>query len=286
MDDEPDEPARRRPRRGRFRARRRRSSATPRRGCRGLGTGRAAARSRRRSGGGSLRPRVDRTGSRPPRAPVGRRETSDRRRRTPRGAPAACNRARPRLVPSVSAPGLPAAATRLPSGDACTPADQIFVIPASRSTPLLVSSSRPAASIPVTRVPVLISTPIRSSFAAARCERRSSKLGRILGEASSRTMRAVAGVDPPEVRAQAVTRELGDLPGHLHARRPGTDHDERQPRGAADMSVSSSASSNAPKIRPRTSSASSIVFMPGAYAPNSSRPKYDCADPAATIRLS
>ena len=51
-------------------------------------------------------------------------------------------------------------------------------------------------------------------------------------------------------------------------------------------SSSSSASSNAPKIRPRTSSASSIVFMPGAWRANSSRPKYDCAEPAATIRLS
>ena len=41
------------------------------------------------------------------------------------------------------------------------------------------------------------------------------------------------GVDPPEVRPQAVARQLGDLPGHLHARRAGADDDEGQPRGAA-----------------------------------------------------
>jgi len=37
---------------------------------------------------------------------------------------------------------------------------------------------------------------------------------------------------------------------------------------------------------PRTSSASSFVFIPGAYEANSSRRKYDCAEPAATIKLS
>jgi hypothetical protein len=80
----------------------------------------------------------------------------------------------------------------LPSGDACTPADQIFVIAASRSTPPLVFSSTPAASIPVTNVLVLISTPMRTSFAAARRASRSSKLDRMRGAASSRMMRAVA----------------------------------------------------------------------------------------------
>ena len=80
----------------------------------------------------------------------------------------------------------------LPRGDACTPADQTFVIAASRSTPPLVLSSTPSASMPVTRVPVLISTPIRSSCSAARRARRSSKLDRIRGAPSSKTMRAAA----------------------------------------------------------------------------------------------
>jgi hypothetical protein len=38
-------------------------------------------------------------------------------------------------------------------------------------------------------------------------------------------------------------------------------------------SASSSASSKAPKIRPRNSSASSIDFSPGAYSSNPSLPK-------------
>ena len=37
-------------------------------------------------------------------------------------------------------------------------------------------------------------------------------------------------VDGAKVAAQRVARELGDLAGHLHARRAGADDDERQPR--------------------------------------------------------
>ena len=54
----------------------------------------------------------------------------------------------------------------------------------------------------------------------------------------------------------------------------------------AAASGSSSAISKAPKIRPRSSSASSIVFIPGAWRAYSSWPKYDCDAPVATIRLS
>ena len=51
-------------------------------------------------------------------------------------------------------------------------------------------------------------------------------------------------------------------------------------------SVCRSASSNAPKIRARSSSASSMLFMPGAKSANWSLPKYDCEAPAATISVS
>ena len=91
--------------------------------------------------------------------------------------------------------------------------------------------------MPVTSVPVLISTPIRSSFAAARRASRSSKLGRIRGAGVEQDDARGRGVDPPEVRAQAVARQLGDLPGHLDAGRPGADDDEGQPRGAAGRVV-------------------------------------------------
>ena len=45
----------------------------------------------------------------------------------------------------------------------------------------------------------------------------------------------------------------------------------------------SSAISNAPKMRPRSSRASSMLFMPGASSAKWSLPKYDWAAPAATI---
>jgi hypothetical protein len=51
-------------------------------------------------------------------------------------------------------------------------------------------------------------------------------------------------------------------------------------------SGSRSAISKAPKMRPRSSSASSIVFIPGAWCANSGCPNYDCSEPAARIRLS
>ena len=44
-----------------------------------------------------------------------------------------------------------------------------------------------------------------------------------------------------------------------------------------------SASSKAPKIRPRSSRASSMLFMPGANSAKWSLPKYDWPAPAATI---
>jgi hypothetical protein len=39
-------------------------------------------------------------------------------------------------------------------------------------------------------------------------------------------------------------------------------------------------------MRARSSSASSTLFMPGAKSANSSLPKYDCDEPAATISVS
>ncbi len=36
-------------------------------------------------------------------------------------------------------------------------------------------------------------------------------------------------IDPAEVALERSSRELGDLPGHLHAGGPGADHRERQP---------------------------------------------------------
>ena len=57
-------------------------------------------------------------------------------------------------------------------------------------------------------------------------------------------------------------------------------------RSASAGVCASSASSKAPKIRPRSSSASSIDFIPGAWRANWSLPNHDWPAPAATRRLS
>ena len=57
-------------------------------------------------------------------------------------------------------------------------------------------------------------------------------------------------------------------------------------RSISAWSLASSASSKAPKMRPRSSRASSIDFIPGANSANRSLPKYECVAPAATTRVS
>ena len=76
-----------------------------------------------------------------------------------------------------------------------------------------------------------------------------------------------------EVAAQRVARELGDLPGHLDAGRAGADDDERQPAARRSGSGSTSAASNAPRMRLRTASALSSDFSSGACSRHSSWPK-------------
>jgi hypothetical protein len=63
-------------------------------------------------------------------------------------------------------------------------------------------------------------------------------------------------------------RELGDLAGHLHARRTRTDDHEGEQ--ALDLLL---VVGELPKMRPRSSSASSMLFMPGANSANWSLPK-------------
>ena len=93
-------------------------------------------------------------------------------------------------------------------------------------------------------------------------------------------------IDVTEVPAQRSARQLGELARELDTRRSRADDDERQPAASCVGSVSRSAISKAPKIRPRSSSAWSIVFIPGASCANSGCPKYDWLAPVATIKLS
>ena len=96
----------------------------------------------------------------------------------------------------------------------------------------------------------------------------------------------LGGIDVPERALQGVVGEFGDLPGHFHAGRTGADDDEGQQLLAPAGSLDRSACSKAPRMRPRSSSASSIDFMPGANSAKWSLPKYDCPAPAAMISVS
>jgi hypothetical protein len=90
-------------------------------------------------------------------------------------------------------------------------------------------------------------------------------------------------VDLAKVPLQGTVRKLGDLTGHLNARRAGADDHERQPFSSSVGSSSNSAISKAPKMRARSSSASSTVFKPGANVAYSSWPKYEPEEPVATM---
>ena len=97
----------------------------------------------------------------------------------------------------------------------------------------------------------------------------------------------LARVDVLVLPGQRAVGQLGDLPGHLHAGRRRRRPPRRSASGRSSAgSVCRSASSNAPKIRARSSRASSMLFMPGAKSANSSLPKYDWEAPAATISVS
>ena len=82
-------------------------------------------------------------------------------------------------------------------------------------------------------------------------------------------------IDAPEIVSQCMARQLHELPSDLHARRPRPTTANVRKRRREAGSGSRSAISNAPRIRPRNSSASSIVFIPGASSANSGCPKYD-----------
>ena len=126
---------------------------------------------------------------------------------------------------------------------------------------------RRIASTPVTRVPRRISTPSRSrSRCAPAGAAGRGKLARIVvGRRRAARSAPSAGSKRRKLSLQRAARQLGDLAGHLDAGRARRRRRRRSARPAARRGRSrSSAISKAPKIRPRSSRASSIVFMPGA----------------------
>ena len=80
-------------------------------------------------------------------------------------------------------------------------------------------------------------------------------------------------IDMPERAFERVVGEFRDLSGHLDAGRACADDGEGQQLLAPAGSLDRSACSNAPRMRPRNSSASSIDFMPGANSAKWSLPK-------------
>jgi hypothetical protein len=164
----------------------------------------------------------------------------------------------------------------------------VFAIAATRRRrPSAPCTSTLSRSTPTTVVPVWICTPICCSR-SARADRRSSKPGRIRGGPSQEDA-VLRRVDPsgrggcPGGSAGTAQRAGRPSPP-LVAPAPISANVSHAARRSGSDSLS--AISNAPKMRLRTFSASSIDFIPAACAANSSWPKYDCPEPAATMRLS
>jgi len=127
------------------------------------------------------------------------------------------------------------------------------------------------------------STPILVSRSTARPPSFSPKAPSTAGAASSRITRASVGSIRRKSRLRvrlasseicpAISTPVGPAPTTTKVIR----------RSTSAGVEASSASSKEPKMRPRSSSASSIDFIPGAWRANWSLPNQDCPAPAATI---
>ena len=186
---------------------------------------------------------------------------------------------------SVSAPVR--AATRRPNELASTPAAHKIVSAAMRLVdPSGVMTVRPVPSRSVTRVRKRTSTPFERSRSWVSVDSAGWNDGRTRSAASSRMTRLVEGAmlrnSPRRVRlassaiCPAISTPVGPAPTTTNVSALAT----------CAAVPASSARSKAVKIRPRSSRASSTVFMPGANSAKWSLPKYDCPAPAATTRLS
>ena len=189
--------------------------------------------------------------------------------------------------PARSRPAPDCSAICRPSGLACTPAAQTLVRASMRleppSGPLTVM---PVASTSVTIVPRRTSTPIAVSRRRAASPSRSPKVGSTASAASSRMMRACRG----SMRRKSLRRvrwaSSAIWPAISTPVGPAPTTTKVRARSRSAGVRASSASSKAPKMRPRSSRASSIDFMPGACRANSSWPNQDWPEPAETRRLS
>ena len=147
------------------------------------------------------------------------------------GWPGSVQSSRTTMRPARSHVAPLASASRPASGEACTPAAQIFVRQTTRSVdPSGPRTSTPNASTPVTIDPVRIVTPSRRSSLAAFAESRSPNVARISLPPSTNRTSALAGSMRRKLPLRPVREQLGDLPGDLDPGRAASDHDEGQPR--------------------------------------------------------
>ena len=185
--------------------------------------------------------------------------------------------------PARSVPAPVASASIAPSGEACTPADHTFVWQATRSSPFGPWTTIASGLTSVTRHCIRSSTPVRSiSFAAFAHSSWPNVASGSFPPSNSSTC-ALAGSIRRKFCLSARLESSAICPAISTPVGPAPITANVSHSRWISGSSSISAISKAPKMRARSSRASSTVFIPGAKRPNSSCPKYEPVAPAATI---
>ena len=127
--------------------------------------------------------------------------------------------------------------------------------------------------MPTTLALSCTSTPMPSSSCRAWVDSASPKWLSTAPAASSRTTLVVAGSKLRKLPLSVRRESSAICPAISTPVAPAPTTTKVSQASRASGSVSSSASSYAPKILPRSSRASSMVFMPGAYSAKWSLPK-------------
>ncbi len=169
------------------------------------------------------------------------------------------------LIRPARSTSAPHASASLPaSGDACTPAAQITVRAAMRSVvPSFRVTSTPSASTPVTRAPIRSSTPRSPSSRAAARDRLCPNVASGSSPPSTMITRIVVGSKVRKSPRSARNASSRTCPATSTPVGPAPTTTMVSHSRCSCASIAISAISNAPKMRRRSSSASSIVFMPG-----------------------
>ena len=158
-----------------------------------------------------------------------------------------------------------AAASVAASGDAWTPAAQTVVRASIRDVlPSDSTTSTPSASTPTTRAFIRSSTPSRCNSLLAFPESRSPKLASGSLPPSSSSTRTDAGSNVRNSPFRQRTASSRTCPASSTPVGPAPTMTIVSYRCRSAGSVVASAISKAPKMRRRSSLASSMVFMPGA----------------------